>query len=161
MLSSAIKFTLGIDDLSHPQTQALIGLHLTAMRAGSPPEQAFALELSALKSPEITVWSAWQQGKICGIGAIKALADNSAELKSMRTHPDFLRCGVAAAILETAITTARRRGYWRLSLETGRGEMFEPALRLYRRRGFCCGEAFSDYQPSAFNQFYHLLLADL
>jgi putative acetyltransferase len=46
----------------------------------------------------------------------------------------------------------------RVSLETGSGPAFEPALALYRRRGFQPGEAFGDYEVSAFNQFFHLAL---
>lgn len=74
----------------------------------------------------------------------------------MRTHPDFLRQGAAAALLDHVIETARARGVGRLSLETGRGPAFEPALALYRRRGFADGGPFSDYVPNAFSQFLHL-----
>jgi putative acetyltransferase len=49
-------------------------------------------------------------------------------------------------------------GLRRLSLETGSGPAFEPALALYRKRGFQHGEPFGDYVPSAFNQFLHLSL---
>ena len=66
--------------------------------------------------------------------------------------------GVAAALLEHVIAEARRRRLERLSLETGVGGGFEPALTLYRRRGFQDGEPFADYQPSPFNQFLHLEL---
>lgn len=76
----------------------------------------------------------------------------------MRTHPDFLRRGVGALVLETIIDAARAAGMARLSLETGSGPAFEPALALYRRRGFLPGEAFGDYEASAFNQFLHLAL---
>ena len=78
----------------------------------------------------------------------------------MRTHPDHLRQGVGAAILEHIIAEARARGFRRLSLETGQGPAFEPALALYRRRGFVDGEAFADYVRSPFNQFLHLALGD-
>lgn len=144
------------DDLSSEQTQALLALHLRGMRDGSPPGHSFALDLSGLKQPGVTVWSAWREGRIAGIGALKLLGDCSGELKSMRTHPDFLRRGVGAALLEHIIAAARSRGVRRLSLETGSGPAFEPALALYRRRGFVSGEAFGDYTPSAFNQFLHL-----
>ena len=76
----------------------------------------------------------------------------------MRTHPDHLRRGVAAALLERIIQEARARGLRRLSLETGSGPAFEPALALYRKRGFVDGEPFADYKRSAFNQFLHLRL---
>jgi len=74
----------------------------------------------------------------------------------MRTHPDHLRKGVAAALLDHILDEAATRGYRRVSLETGVGESFEPAVALYRKRGFVSGEAFGDYQASAFNQFLHL-----
>ena len=45
-----------------------------------------------------------------------------------------------------------------LRLETGSGPPFEPAIRLYRGRGFLEGPAFSDYRPSPFNRFFHLEL---
>lgn len=72
--------------------------------------------------------------------------------------PSFLRKGVGTALLEQIITEARARGMSRLSLETGSGPAFEPALALYRKRGFVDGEAFSDYVRSHFNQFLHLAL---
>jgi putative acetyltransferase len=83
------------------------------------------------------------------------------QVKSMRTHPDHLRQGVAAALLAHRIGQAQRRGLWRLSLETGSGPAFEPALALYRKRGFVNGEAFADYARSDFNQFPHLPLTGL
>lgn len=48
----------------------------------------------------------------------------------------------------------------RLSLETGSGPTFEPALALYRRRGFVGWPAFSEYEQSEFNQFLHLDLGE-
>ncbi len=126
------------------------------MQANSPPEAVFALDLSGLQVPEVTVWSAWQGEKIASIGALKMLGDDQAEIKSMRTHPDFLRQGAGAAVLTTIIAEARARGVKRLSLETGSGESFNAALTLYRRHGFIHGSAFGGYTASAFNQFLHL-----
>ena len=128
------------------------------MHANSPPGNVFALDLSGLLVPEVTVWTAWRDGRIASVGALKMLQDNTAEVKSMRTHPDFLRRGAASAIVERIITVAKSRGVKRLSLETGSGLAFEPALTLYRRRGFVNGGPFSDYEQSAFNQFLHLTL---
>jgi putative acetyltransferase len=76
----------------------------------------------------------------------------------MRTHPDWLRKGIGAFLLEHIISEAQARGVKRLSLETGSGPAFEPALALYRKRGFVVGEAFSDYQRCAFKRFLHLEL---
>jgi len=146
------------DDLRSQATLDLLRLHLEGMRATSPPGSVFALDLSGLRTPGVTVWTAWVDDAIAGIGALKDLGDRTGEIKSMRTHPDFLRRGVAAALLEHVIEVARARGMTRLSLETGSGPAFEPALALYRRRGFVDGEAFADYRRSAFNQFLHLRL---
>lgn len=145
-----------IDDLASAPTRGLLTLHLAGMHAHSPPGSVFALDLSGLQQPGVTVWSLWEGETILGIGALKALPDGTGELKSMRTHPDHLRKGVARALLEHIIGEARARGITRISLETGSGPAFDPALTLYRTRGFVAGEAFSDYVRSDFNQFMHL-----
>jgi putative acetyltransferase len=147
-----------VDDLSGEPTRELLRLHLAGMNANSPPGSVFALDLSGLQAAGVTVWSAWIGDSIAGIGALKDLGDRTGEIKSMRTHPRFLRRGVARALLEHIIETARDRGMTRLSLETGSGPAFEPALELYRRRGFLDGDEFGDYRRSAFNQFLHLQL---
>lgn len=147
-----------VDDLSGQPIRDLVALHLAGMSANSPPGHCFALDESGLMSADVTVWSAWDGEAIAGIGALKALGDGTGEIKSMRTHPNHLRKGVGAAILERIIAEARARGYRRLSLETGSGEAFEAALAMYRRRGFASGGAFGDYVGSDFNQFMHLEL---
>ena len=151
-------FAIRKDNLSGEATRALLALHLAGMHESSPPGHVFALDLSGLQVPEVTVWTVWRDGEIAGVGALRELGDGNGEVKSMRTHPDHLRSGVAARLLDHMIAEATARGLHRLSLETGRGPAFEPALALYRKRGFVDGEAFSQYQPSAFNQFLHLLL---
>ncbi|GAB0114889.1 GNAT family N-acetyltransferase [Acidisoma sp. C75] len=143
-------------DLTDPQTRDLLTLHLAGMHAESPPGSVFALDLSGLQVPEVSVWTAWRGERIAGIAALKQLPDGTGEVKSMRTHPDFLRLGVGAALLATIIAAARARGMPRLSLETGSGPAFEPALALYRRHGFKDGPVFSTYEQSSFNQFLHL-----
>lgn len=156
----SVNFTIGRDELTRPETRALLALHLADMHANSPPGHAFVLDLSGLMVPEIMVWTAWADDRIAAIGALKLLSTRSAEIKSMRTHPDFLRRGAGAAILDTIIAATRARGLWRLSLETGTSAGFAPALALYRRRGFVNGPAFADYPDSVHNQYLHLDLDD-
>lgn len=153
-------FEVRTDDLSGEATQRLLALHLAGMHASSPPGSVYALDLSGLTAPGVTVWSVWEGDEVVGIGALKELGNGGAEVKSMRTHPDHLRKGVAALLLDHIVAEARARGVTRLSLETGSGPAFEPALALYRTYGFANGEAFADYQPSTFNQFLHLQLTD-
>ena len=151
-------FAVRKDDLSSEQTRGLLALHLAGMHGNSPPGSVFALDLTGLEVPEVTVWTAWAADRIASVGALKMLPNGDGEVKSMRTHPDFIRMGAAAAILDTIVSTARSRGASRLSLETGSGASFEPALALYRRRGFRNGGPFADYEASRFNQFLHLEL---
>ena len=153
-------FEIREDDLSGEPVRRLLALHLAGMHANTPPEHVFALDLSGLKAPGITVWSVWRGSDLAGLGALKALGNNSGEIKSMRTAPNHLRQGVGAALLAHIIGEARRRNYRRLSLETGRGAAFEAALALYRKHGFANGEAFGDYAASDFNQFLHLELEE-
>ena len=149
-------FDIREDDLSGAPTRALLAIHLAGMQAESPSESVFALDLSGLQQPGICVWTAWDGDQIAGVAALRDLVGGQGELKSMRTHPDHLRRGVAAALLRHIIGQARQRGMTRLSLETGSGAAFDPALTLYRRNGFVNGEAFGEYRASAFNQFLHL-----
>ncbi len=151
-------FEVRQDDLSGEQTRALLALHLAGMHANSPPDSVFALDLSGLQSLDVVVWTAWRNARAASIGALKTLTNGNAEVKSMRTHPDFVRMGAGAAILDTIIAAAKLRVVHRLSLETGNGPSFKPALALYRQRGFTIGPAFAEYEPNEFSQFFHLTL---
>lgn len=149
-------FDIVVDELTEVETQDLLRLHLAGMVAESPAGHVFALDLSGLRAPGVTVWTARVAGRVAAIAALRVMGDGTGELKSMRTHPDFLRQGVAAVLLEHVVREARRLGLSRLSLETGSGPAFAPALALYRRRGFADGPAFGAYEKSAFNQFLHM-----
>ena len=146
------------DDLGGDQVRALLAFHLAEARSNTPTEFSFALDLSGLQTPDITVWTAWDGPALAGVCALKDLADGSGEVKSMRTDPQHLRQGVARSLLEHIIGEARRLGMSRLSLETGKVSAYRPALALYRSMGFKDGEPFADYQPSDFNQFLHMEL---
>ena len=143
-------------DFGDERVKALLARHLEGMHASSPPGHVFALDWSALQKPEISFYALWEGEELLGFGALKELGPRAGEIKSMRTADGHLRRGVAAAILEYLVAEARGRGYARLSLETGSGPAFEPALELYRKYGFTEGGAFADYEKSPFNQFLHL-----
>lgn len=146
------------DDLSDPQVRDLLALHLAGMRANSPPENVFALDLSGLQRPDVTVWTAWEGERLAGIAALRRLGDGSGEIKSMRTHPAYLQKGVASRLLAFIMAQAAASGIRTLYLETGTGPAFEPALALYRKYGFSSCPAFGDYQENAFSQFLQLNL---
>lgn len=143
-------------DFDDDRVKALLRRHLEGMHANTPPGHVFALDWSGLRKPEISFYALWDDKELLGFGALKELDAGSGEVKSMRTADAHLRKGVAAAILDHIIAEARKRAYTRISLETGSGVAFEPALALYRKRGFTNGGAFGDYEKSPFNQFLHL-----
>lgn len=149
---------VSVDDLSSPEVQALVAAHLADMYAVSPRENVHAMAIEGLQRPDVTFWSARIQGQLCGCGALKVLSDTAGEIKSMRTHPEFLRRGVAQAVLDEIIRVATRRGYTHLFLETGSGEAFEAAHALYLRNGFERTEAFGDYVATEFNVFMYKAL---
>src|SRR6185503_4577030 len=95
----AEPLSLRVDDLSSEQTRGLLAIHLAGMHENTPAGHVFALDLSGLQVPEVTVWTAWRGDAIAGIAALKDLGGRHGELKSMRTHPDHLRQGVAAVLL--------------------------------------------------------------
>jgi putative acetyltransferase len=134
-----------IDDLEGAEIRALLAEHLHSMHQLSPPESVHALDVAALRRPEITFWTLWDGGALLGCGALKELTRSHGEIKSMRTASAHRRKGVARAMLEHIIAEARRRSYDRLSLETGSAPAFAPARNLYERFGFTYCPPFGDY----------------
>ena len=132
-----------IDDT--PEIAELLKEHLVSMFVHSPPESVHALPIEGLRSPDITFWSVWENGELLGCGALKELDPEHGEIKSMRTASADLRKGVARAVVRQIIAEAKRRGYRRLSLETGSMAAFEPARQLYAACGFTYCEPFADY----------------
>lgn len=135
-----------LDDLTGPGIRALLDEHLRDMALLSPPDSVHALDLAALRAPEITFWTAWSNGELLGCGALKELDPHHGEIKSMRTSVAHRRRGVARAVLRHIIQEAQKRAYDRLSLETGSIDGFQPAQQLYQSFGFVYCEPFADYR---------------
>ncbi len=147
------------DDLTGDAIRALVALHLSGMHAASPACKVHALPIAALRAADVTFYSAWAGTALAGMGAIRHLADDHGELKSMRVAPDFVRQGVGEAMLRHLLAVARARRYARVSLETGRTPAFAPAVALYRKYGFAECPAFADYVIDGFSQCLTLALA--
>lgn len=143
------------DDLSDPRVVALLRAHRTDLARHSPPQSVHALDVdvAALRAAPITFWSVWDGDHLAGCGALKALAPDHGEIKSMRTVDAYRRRGVAARLLEHLLAEARRRSYRRLSLETGSGPAFAPAHALYLRFGFADSAPFADYLADPYSRF--------
>ena len=140
-----MTLTIRQDDLRGPEIIALLEEHLALMVAVTPPESVHALDLAGLRAPEVTAWTAWRGAALVGCGALKELASDHGEIKSMHTAASVRGEGVGAAMLAHILGVARGRGYRRVSLETGAMAAFAPARSLYRRHGFAACPPFGDY----------------
>ena len=139
-------FTIRLDDLTGPEIAQLLQEHLDDMHLHSPPESVHALDLDSLKKPDVTFWSIWSEdGRLVGCGALKELDETHGEIKSMRTANEFRGKGAGKLMLRHIVDEAKRRGYSRLSLETGSMAAFEPARQLYESHGFKNCGPFADY----------------
>ena len=142
-----------VDDLRGPEIIGLLQEHLHSMTLHSPPESIHALDLPALRQPDITFWTVWQDSELMGCGAIKALDSRHGEIKSMRTVSSHLRKGVAARLMQHILDEAKYRSYARLSLETGSMEAFAAARKLYARFGFMPCGPFASYVEDPYSVF--------
>lgn len=146
------------DPITDEAVIALLQEHLDDMHATTPAESVHALDLDGLRRPEITFWTLWSDDQLAGCCALKALEPGHGEIKSMRTARTCRRQGVGASLMEHLLAEARRRGYHRLSLETGSAEFFAPARRLYTRFGFTPCAPFADYVLDPYSVYLSLAL---
>jgi putative acetyltransferase len=146
------------DDARKPDVRALLERHLEFARAQTPPEHSFALDPDGLLDPAITLFSFRAYGSLLGIGAIKRLSLDHAEIKSMHTGEAARGRGVGRAMLAHLLKVARTRNFRRVSLETGTTAAFAPARALYHSAGFIPCGPFASYQPSQDNLFMTLEL---
>jgi len=149
---------IDLDDPARDDVTALLAEHLADMFATSPAESVHALDVSGLKVPAISFWTARRDGVLLGCAALKELDAAHGEVKSMRTSTDSRGTGVGSALLLHLISEARSRGYSRLSLETGTEDYFEPAHVLYARHGFVATGPFADYTHDPNSAYFTLVL---
>jgi putative acetyltransferase len=150
-----------VDDLAGPEVAALLAEHLDDMRASSPPESTHALDLEALRRSDVTFWTVWDDHVLLGFGALRELDPSHGEIKSMRTASAYQGLGVGSALVRHVVAEASRRGYGRLSLETGSSDHFVPARRLYARHGFVPCPPFGEYRDDPNSVYLTLELGPL
>ena len=145
----------GLDD---SRVVALLQTHVTRARAETARGSAHALDVSGLRAPEMSFWSAWEGEAVIGVGALKRLSPDHGEIKSMHIAEAARGRGVGSALLRQIVDAARARGMTRLSLETGSWPYFLPARAFYARYGFVeCGP-FGEYRDDPNSVFMTLAL---
>ena len=147
----------GLDD---PRVVELLHTHLTRARTETARGSAHALDLSALRSSDVTFWSAWEDDAVVGIGALRRLSADHGEVKSMHTAEAARGRGVGSAMLRHIMAAAAARGMSRLSLETGSWAYFAPARALYARHGFVECAPFGNYREDANSIFMTLEIGE-
>jgi putative acetyltransferase len=151
-------FQIAEADPRDPHVRALVERHLAFGRSFTPLEDAHALEVDELLDPSIILFAAREGEKVLAIGALKEIEDGHGELKTMHTAAASRGRGIGRAMLDHLLAEARRRGYRRVSLETGTMAAFAPARALYEGAGFVPCEPFGAYRGGPHNVFLTLAL---
>tara|TARA_Y100000591_G_C21779837_1_gene670361 strand:- start:181 stop:639 length:459 start_codon:yes stop_codon:yes gene_type:complete len=120
--------------------------HFKELRSVSPEGSAHVLDIPGLKVPTIKFWSLWENKKLVGCGALKFLSDEHGEFKSIRVVDEFRKKGYGLKILNHLIEEAKKLKIKKLSLETGAGDFFLPARKLFKKIGFKECSPFAHYK---------------
>ena len=127
-------------NFEHPEVNELLVKHFIELRSVSPEGSAHVLDIDGLKDPAIKFWSLWENDKLMGCGALKFLDDEHGEFKSIRIHNNFRNQGYGINVINHLINEAKKLNINKLSIETGAGDFFKPARKLFKQCGFeVCG----------------------
>ena len=113
------------------EVNELLKKHFIELRAASPEGSAHVLDIPGLKIPSIKFWSLWKNEKLIGCGALKFLDNDHGEFKSIRIHNDFRKKGYGIKVINHLIYEAQKLNIKKLSIETGAGDFFIPARKLF------------------------------
>ena len=141
------------------EVHKLLTKHFIELRAASPKGSTHVLDIPGLKVDSIKFWSLWENGKLVGCGALKILDIDHGEFKSIRVHDDFRKKGYGTKIIENLINKARGMNIKRLSIETGAGQFFKPARKLFEKCQFKPCKPFAHYKEDK-NSIYLTKLID-
>jgi putative acetyltransferase len=133
-------------NFDHPEVNELLKKHFAELRDASPEGSAHVLDIPGLKAPSIKFWSLWEQSQLIGCGALKFLDENHGEFKSIRVHDNFRRKGYGIKIINHLINEAKNLKIQKLSIETGSGDFFAPARKLFDNCGFEPCPPFAHYK---------------
>jgi putative acetyltransferase len=140
-------------NFDHTEVHELLTKHFIELRAASPEGSAHVLDISGLKDPSIKFWSLWDNEKLFGCGALKFLNKNHGEFKSIRVHDNFRRKNNGIKVIEHLIYEAKKLDIKRLSIETGAGNFFKPARKLFKKCSFEPCKPFAHYKEDVNSRY--------
>ena len=146
-------------NFDNSEVNELLTKHFVELRAASPEGSTHVLNIPGLKVPSIKFWSLWQNDKLIGCGALKFLDEEHGEFKSIRIHDEFRKQGHGVKVINHLIDEAKKLNIKKLSIETGAGEFFIPARKLFKKSGFTVCEPFAHYKEDV-NSVYLTKLID-
>ena len=133
-------------NFEHPEVNELLIKHFIELRSASPEGSAHVLDINGLKVPSIKFWSLWENQNLMGCGALKFLDKGHGEFKSIRIHDNFRKKGNGINVINHLINEAKKLNISRLSIETGAGDFFIPARKLFKQCGFEPCKPFAHYK---------------
>ena len=145
-------------NFDNPQVNALLKKHFIELKSVSPAGSTHVLDISGLKDQSIKFWSLWESNKLVGCGALKFLDKNHGEFKSIRVADNFRKTGVGRKIINHLIEEAKKLDILKLSIETGAGEFFLPARKLFLEFGFKICPPFAHYKEDPNSCYYTKIL---
>ena len=143
-------------NFDNPEVHELLTKHFVELRAASPEGSAHVLDIPGLKDKSIKFWSLWQDEMLMGCGALKFLEKNHGEFKSIRVADKFRKLGIGEKIIEHLIGEAKKLEISKLSIETGAGNFFLPARKLFSKFGFKKCIPFAHYKEDPNSCYYTL-----
>ena len=133
-------------NFDHPEVNELLTKHFIELRAASPEGSTHVLDIPGLKIPSIKFWSLWKDEKLLGCGALKFLDESHGEFKSIRVHDNFRNQGNGIKVINHLIEEAKKLKIKQISIETGAGEFFKPARKLFKKCNFEPCKPFAHYK---------------
>ena len=133
-------------NFDNSEVNELLIKHFIELRAASPEGSAHVLDIDVLKVASIKFWSLWKKDMLMGCGALKFLDEDHGEFKSIRIHDNFRKQGNGINVIDHLINEAKKLDIKRLSIETGAGDFFKPARKLFNQCGFEICEPFAHYK---------------
>ena len=144
-------------NFDNPEVHELLIKHFIELRSVSPKGSAHVLDIAGLKDPSIKFWSLWEENDLLGSGALKFIDKEHGEFKSIRVSDNFRGKGNGTKVINHLINEAKKLNIKRLSLETGAGDFFLTARKLFRKCGFEPCDPFSHYKKDI-NSIYMTML---
>jgi putative acetyltransferase len=142
------------------EVHKLLTKHFIELRSVSPEGSTHVLDIAGLKDPSIKFWSLWEKNDLMGCGALKFLDKKHGEFKSIRVNDKFKAKGNGSKVINYLINEAKKINIEKLSLETGSGEFFKPARKLFIKCGFKICEPFSHYKKDINSVYMSMLISN-